>query len=102
MHLEQTASLWFSHLNQRTAPPIPSRSNTFSAPTFSPPSVRIPLSALAVRELKGLQRGSSPLVFPSARKASAKPFSGIGKLLLRLHAASEPRRGRCMTSGGPC
>lgn len=50
---------------------------------------RIPLSALAVRELKGLERGKSPLVFPSARKASARPFSGFGKLLLRLQAASQ-------------
>ena len=49
---------------------------------------RIPLSALAVSELKRMGR-RSPLVFPSHRKASAKPFSGFGKLLLRLQTASE-------------
>ncbi len=48
---------------------------------------RIPLSALAVRELAAIQR-RSPLCFPSERKTSERPFSGVGKLLLRLNAMS--------------
>ena len=48
---------------------------------------RIPISALAVRELSTLER-TSALVFPSARASSKRPFSGFGKLLLRLQAMS--------------
>lgn len=50
---------------------------------------RIPLSKAAVCELCALQRSSSPLVFPSHRANSARPFSGFGKLVLRLQSMSE-------------
>jgi integrase len=48
---------------------------------------RIPLSGLASRELSGLER-TGPLVFPSARATSQRPFSGVGKLKLKLDKLS--------------
>ena len=48
---------------------------------------RIPLSRLAVRELSALER-AGPLLFPSKRSASSRPFSGFSKLKARLDGLS--------------